>query len=140
MSHDYGKREKEQKNDLAFMLGYRCDPGANTNSFSQTDKTKWDGTLEVAIDGKIIEKIYLPDDPADSRGALSHHYQPTDLLLEEAGTYGTFCDVIIPSDVLKELKNKKSFTVTFAMNDEKGLSIFSRTSGRYGLGIVIKAE
>ena len=40
--------------------------------------------------------------------------------------------------MLIKLKDKDSFTVTFTMKDDKGLSIFSRTSGRYGLGIVFK--
>ena len=95
--------------------------------------------LEVSIDGTVIDNIYLSDDPADSRGALSHHYQIVDDLLEEAGTYGTLCDVQIPSAILPKLKNKESFKLTLTMNDDKGLSLFSRTSGRYGLGIVVKA-
>ena len=140
MSHDYGETEGDPHIDLAYMLGYRCDPGANRNSFAQTDARKWGGMLEVAIDGNVVDEIYLSDDPADSRGALSHHYQPVDDLLEEAGTYGTLCNISIPSDMLLKLKEKESFNVTFTMKDEKGLSIFSRTSGRYGLGVVIKSE
>ena len=96
------------------------------------------GMLEVSIDGKVIDEIYLSDDPADSRGALSHHYQPVDDLLEEAGTYGTLCDVTVPSALLLKLKEKENFKLTLTMKDDKGLSIFSRTSGRYGLGIVFK--
>jgi len=140
MSHDYAEGEAEEHIDLAYMLGYRCDPGANRNSFTQTDATKWGGMLEVSIDGKVIDEIYLADDPADSRGALSHHYQPVDDLLEEAGTYGTLCDIKIPSDLLLKLKDKESFKLALTMKDDKGLSVFSRTSGRYGLGIIFKAE
>ena len=77
-----------------------CDPGANRNSFPQTDAKKWGGMLEVSIDGCPCGNIYPADDPADSRGALSHHYQPVDNLLEEAGSYGTLCDILIPSDLL----------------------------------------
>lgn len=95
--------------------------------------------LEVAIDGKVIDEIYLADDPADSRGALSHHYQPVDDHLEEAGTYGTLCNITVPSALLLKLKEKEGFKLTLTMKDDKGLSIFSRTSGRYGLGIVIKS-
>ncbi len=138
MSHDYGKNESDDHIDLAYMLGYRCDPGANVNSFMQTDERKWGGMLEIAIDGETVDEIYLPDCPADSRGALSHHYQPVDDLLEEAGTYGTLCDITVPSSILLKLKDKESFTLTLKMKDDKGLSIFSRTSGRYGLGVVFK--
>lgn len=140
MSRDYGEGEGEKHIDLAYMLGYRCDPGANRNSFVQTDARKWGGMMEILIDGKVIDEIYLADDPADSRGALSHHYQPVNDLLEEAGTYGTLCDITIPSALLLKLKEKESFTLTFTMKDDKGLSIFSRTSGRYGLGVVIRAK
>ena len=125
---------------MDYMLGYRCDPGANRNSFVQTDARKWGGMLEVAIDGEVIDTIYLSDDPADSRGTLSHHYQPVDDLLEEAGTYGALCDIKIPSALFLKLRDRDSFEVTFSMKDEKGLSIFSRTSGRYGLGVVFRAE
>ena len=98
------------------------------------------GMLAVSIDGYPCEILYLPDDPADSRGCLSHHYQPVDNLLEEAGTYGTLCDIRIPSDLLLKLKEKDSFTLTLNMRNGAGLSLYSRTSGRYGIGIVLKAE
>ena len=140
MSHDYDDGTGAGNIDMDYMLGYRCDPGANRNSFVQTDARKWGGMLEVAIDGEVIDTIYLSDDPADSRGTLSHHYQPVDDLLEEAGTYGTLCDIKIPSALFLKLRDRDSFEVTFSMKDEKGLSIFSRTSGRYGLGVVFRAE
>ncbi|MBQ8187208.1 MAG: glycoside hydrolase family 2, partial [Clostridia bacterium] len=126
--------------DLNYMLGYRCDPGANRNSFPQTDARKWSGMMDVSIDGVSVGQIYLADDPADSRGALSHHYQPVDDLLEEAGTYGTLCDITVPSDLLLKLKEKDAFTLTLTMQDDAGLSLFSRNSGRYGIGIVLAAK
>ena len=67
-------------------------------------------------------------------------YQPVVDLLEEAGTYGTLCDITIPSAMLLKLKENESFKLTLTMKDDKGLSVFSRTSGRYGLGVVVKAE
>ena len=140
MTHDYPDKAAGERIDLNYMLGYRCDPGANRNSFPQTDARKWGGMLEIAIDGVSCGEIYLADDPADSRGALSHHYQPVDNLLEEAGTYGTLCEITIPSDLLLKLREKESFTLTLTMKDEAGLSLFSRTSGRYGLGIVLEAR
>jgi len=140
MTHDYPAEEAGEKVDISYMLGYRCDPGANRNSFPQTDARKWSGMLEVSIDGYSCGTVYLADDPADSRGALSHHYQPVDNLLEEAGTYGTLCDVTVPSDLLLKLKEKDSFQLTLTMKDDAGLSLYSRTSGRYGIGIVLTAK
>jgi len=140
MTHDWPDETAGDRIDLNYMLGYRCDPGANRNSFPQTDARKWSGMMDVSIDGISCGTVYLADDPADSRGALSHHYQPVDNLLEEAGTYGTLCDIVIPSDLLLKLRDKESFTLTLTMQDEAGLSLFSRTSGRYGIGIVLAAK
>ena len=63
-----------------------------------------------------------------------------DNLLEETGTYGTLCDINIPSALLLKLQTKDSFTLTLTMKDEAGLSLYSRNSGRYGLGVVLKAQ
>ena len=35
---------------------------------------------------------------------------------------------------------KESFNLTLTMKDEIGLSLFSRTSGRYGIGIVLTTK
>ncbi len=140
MTHDTPDDKADERVDLNYMLGYRCDPGANKNSFPQTDARKWGGMMEVLIDGYSCGEIYLADDPADSRGALSHHYQPVDNILEEAGTYGTLCDIAVPSDILLKIRDKDSFMLEFRMKDNAGLSLYSRTSGRYGIGIVLLAE
>ena len=140
MSHDFAAGEAERYIDLDYMLGYRCDPGANRNSFVQTDAQKWGGMMEISIDGTVIDEIYLDDDPADSRGAFSHHYQPADDLLEEAGTYGTLCNIRVPSALFLKLKEKNCFQLTLTMKEAKGLSLYSRTSGRYGLGFILRVE
>ena len=140
MTHDIPTETADERVDINYMLGYRCDPGANKNSFPQTDDRKWGGRMHVEIDGISCGDIWLDDDPADSRGALSHHYQPVSNLLEEAGTYGTLCDITVPSALLLKLKKKESFTLTLTMQDDAGLSLFSRTSGRYGVGIVLEAQ
>ena len=138
MTHDYPATENTGKIDISYMLGYRCDPGANRNSFPQTDERKAPGKFEVLINGEKIDEIVLPDCPADSRGALSHHYQPVVDELDEAGSYGTLCDLRIPSRLLIGLR--EGFRVTLRMADDAGLSLFGRRAGRYGIGIVIKAE
>lgn len=140
MTHDYPKDNAPEKIDLNYMLGYRCDPGANPNSFPQTDEEFHPGTLELYADNEKFAEIHLPDCPADSRGALSHHYQPDDKLLDEAGSYGILCDIVIPSRLVLKLAVQESFTLTFRMKDDSGLSLFGRRSGRYGIGIILKAE
>lgn len=140
MTHDYPADEKTEKIDLNYMLGYRCDPGENRNSFKQTDEVPYTGTMEILVDDTVIRTVFLEDCPADSRGALSHHYQPVDNLLDEAGSYGQLCDIRVPSRLLLKLKEKESFKLTFRATEKSGLSIFGRQSGRYGIGLVLIAE
>lgn len=139
MTHDLPTEVDQGKIDMNYMLGYRCDPGANRNSFPQTDENKNPGRLELLFNGERFAEILLPDCPADSRGALSHHYQPADDELDEAGSYGCLCDVNIPSRLLLGLESD-SFRLTFRMVDDAGLSLFGRRSGRYGIGITVLAE
>ena len=140
MTHDFPEEISGAKVDLNYMLGYRCDPGANPNTFAQTDENKYPGAVEVAIDGKVIDVIALADCPADSRGALSHHYQASDRHLDEAGSYGYLCDVRIPSSLLLKLKEQDSFALTLRCVGEHGLSVFGRKSGRYAMDILVRAE
>ncbi len=140
MTHDYPADEKDNKIDLNYMLGYRCDPGENLNSFVQTDATPYPGKVAVSIDGVPVTTMLLPDAPADSRGALSHHYQPSIYHLDEAGSYGYLCDVKLPSALLLQLQTKDSFTLTFATEEDAGLSLYGRKSGRYGVGVLLRSE
>ncbi len=140
MTHDFPEKGTDGRIDLNYMLGYRCDPGANKNSYPQTDETPYPGSVTVTIDGMKVTTVHIPDAPADSRGALSHHYQPVDNLLDEAGSYGTLIDVRIPSAVLLALRDKESFTLTFETAEEAGLALYGRRSGRYGVGILLLAE
>ncbi len=140
MTHDLPDDGSKGTKGGNYMLGYRCDPGANRNSFKQTDSVAYPGVLELLIDGEVISRINLDDCPADSRGALSHHYQAVDNLLDEAGSYGKLCDVNIPSRILFKLLEKDSFTLTFRACEDSGLSLFGRKSGRWGIGIVLMAQ
>lgn len=139
MTHDWPGGKVEGKVDLNYMLGYRCDPGANLNSFPQTDSRRNPGIVEICIDGIPVERISLADCPADSRGALSHHYQKADDELDEAGSYGYLCDCRIPTALLYKLQKKEAFTLTFRTESGAGLSLFGRKSGRYGMDVVIRA-
>ena len=140
MTRDYPEDMVEKKVDLDYMLGYRCDAGENRNTFPQTDSVKNPGMLEVLIDGAAVKRMWLEDCPADARGMLSHHYQPDDQLLDEAGSYGYLCDIAVPSALLFKLKEKDTFTLTVRMCDDCGLSLYGRRSGRYGIGVVLRAE
>ena len=140
MTRDYPEDMVERKIDLDYMLGYRCDAGENRNTFPQTDSVKNPGMLEVLIDGVPVKRMWLEDCPADARGMLSHHYQPDDQLLDEAGSYGYLCDITVPSAILFKLKEKDTFTLTIRICDDCGLSLYGCRSGRYGIGVVLRAE
>ena len=140
MRHDFPDESTEDgKIDMNYMLGYRIDPGENRNSFKQTDEYLYSGDVEVYIDGEKAGAFLLPDDPADSRGLLSNHYQAVHNLLDEAGTYGYLCDLTVPSRILFKLKEKESFTLELRTASGHGLSLFGRKSGRYGIGVVFMA-
>jgi len=141
MTHDLPDHTTDEGSaDMNYMLGYRCDPSANANTFTQTDEIRYPGTVEVLIDGSAIGQLVLPDSPADSRGALSHHYQAADTRLDEAGSYGYYCDVRIPSSHLLKLREKESFTLTLRAVGTHGLSVFGRKSGRYAMDILVAAK
>lgn len=140
MSHDFGDTAPSDKVDMDFMLGYSCDPGANPNSFKQTDAKLYSGNVDVFVNDILCGSFLLPDCPADSRGILSHHYQKVHDWLDEAGSYGYLCKLCIPSNVFLKLKKQDVFQVTFRTYSNHGLSIFGRKSGRYPIGITFIAE
>ena len=140
MTHDYIGGDTEQHSDLEFFGGYKCDPGENKNSFAQTDEILYPSSVEALIDDIPLGKTILDDCPADTRGMLSHHYQATDNLLDEAGSYGYLCRYKISKDIISKIKKNKKFTFTLRTDTDCGLSIFGRKSGRYPIGIVLTAN
>ncbi len=138
MSHDLPDNEYDARTDLElFTTGHTFDSGKNRNSFKQTDETLYSGEIEIEINGTVIDSVILADCPADSRGALSHHYQPVDHYSDEAGSYGVLVKTVIPKALLSS--DKEFFELTIRSVSDAGLSLYGRRCGRYGIGIVIKA-
>ncbi|GAA4852645.1 hypothetical protein GCM10023310_34440 [Paenibacillus vulneris] len=129
--------------DISYMHGAKMDPGMNINSYFMTDEHKSPSSIEVSIDGELIRTCYLEDDPADSRGVLSWHYQSNDRKLEEAGSYGYLHRVRIPSRLVARILDKGSFSLRFSVpagsveGEAGGLALYGRNSGRYPTDIVI---
>lgn len=119
------------KVDLDFMLGYNDERSANPNSFYMTDEHMVESVIKVFIDGTEVNKIILPDSPADSSGCLSWLYQPEDAHVDEAGSYGYICRVNLDS----KIHTDKMHIKLVASN---GISLFGRKSGKYPLGIIVK--
>jgi hypothetical protein len=62
----------------------------NRQDCPQTDANRhWTSTLAVSFNGRLNERITLPDDPADARGVLSH------LAGVEPGSHGELVDGMV---------------------------------------------
>jgi hypothetical protein len=65
----------------------------NRQDYPQTDTARqWASTLAVTFNDRLIERLILPDDPADARGVLSH------LAAIEHGSHGELVDGLIKLD------------------------------------------
>ena len=121
------------------MLGKGTfDPCKSPNSYAMTDNVLWPSKLEVSINGKVVGKHDLSDDPADHRGILSWGSQPDERHMSEAGSYGELVKMDIPfdqipaEDILRNRKVTLRFTVP-ADDLDGGLAIYGKDFGRYPL-------
>ena len=125
--------------DISYMHGAKADPGMNINSYFMTDERNDSSFVDVQVDGEQVCKLYLPDDPADSRGVLSWHYQTDNRKLEEAGSYGYLQHIRIPSRLVARILDKGRFTLRLATPEGEagGLAIYGRNAGRYPVDILV---
>jgi len=115
------------------MLGKgEFDNSKNPNAYPQTGETKHPSWLQVTVNGVACGAFYLPDDPADHRGALSWFAQPRDKKLREAGSYGYLLEAVVPVSALKEGKDiRVRFEVPQGVDG--GLALYGKDFGRYPL-------
>ncbi|WP_373558070.1 glycoside hydrolase family 2 protein [Paenibacillus sp. XY044] len=130
---------REQESGIHFMHGALSDPEYNPNTYYMTGERKHESRVRVLIDGEAVATIVLPDDPADSRGVLSWHYQLAHNKLEEAGSYGYLCKVEVPSRIASRLNGSRKFRLELQA-DEGGIALYGRNAGRYPLDIVIQCQ
>ncbi|MGO4346426.1 glycoside hydrolase family 2 protein [Paenibacillus sp. MCAF9] len=126
----------QKKLDISFMHGALSDPEYNINSYFMTDSDRHEAKLNVLIDGQLVDTIVLTDDPADSRGVLSWHYQAVSNKLEDAGSYGYLCKVILPSALTAKLNQNRSFKLQLEA-EQGGLTLYGRNAGRYPIDIIV---
>ncbi|WP_028611262.1 glycoside hydrolase family 2 protein [Paenibacillus harenae] len=124
------------KLDISFMHGKLADPEYNGNTYFMTGSERHASKLNVRIDGELVDTIVLPDNPADSRGLLSWHYQQVSRKLEEAGSYGYLCKVTVPSALTSKLNASRKFKLQLEAT-EGGLALYGRNAGRYPIDIVV---
>ena len=106
----------------------------NRQDYPQTDAARpWTSTLAVSFNGRPIDRITLPDDPADARGVLSH------LAGVEHGSHGELVDGMIAlndSDRAR-LAAGEPLVLRLAVPDDApqagGLCIFGANTGEMPL-------
>ena len=128
----------DPQEDHGFMRGYLVDRGAFKNSYWMTDEEKMYSRLTVLVDGVEVAARMLTGDNADARGVLSWHYQPEERKLDEAGSYGEMIVVRVPSRLIPSIAQKGSLTLT--LKADNGLALYGRNTGRYGMGLEVRAE
>ncbi|WP_010274671.1 glycoside hydrolase family 2 protein [Paenibacillus senegalensis] len=119
-----------QKSEISFMHGAKANTELNPNTYYMTDDDQHKSNVQVRADGETIGTLYLPDNPADSRGVLSWHYQAVANKLEEAGSYGYLCRLAVPSRILARLNETRRLQLVL-QSDEGGLALYGRNAGRY---------
>jgi len=130
---------KVRNEGLSLMHGAPADVEYNPNTYFMTDDEPHPSRVNVLIDGEKIASFVLPDDPADSRGVLSWHYQQRHDRLEEAGSYGYLCRAVVPSRLAAKLDRARAFKLTLEA-DEGGLALYGRNAGRYPIDLLIRCR
>lgn len=125
------------KMGLDLMHGADARVEYNPNTYYMTDEDRHPSRVNVLVDGQRIGSFYLPDDPADSRGILSWHYQPIPNKLDEAGSYGYLCKVSIPGQLAAKLDRRRSFCLELQAEDG-GLALYDPNAGRYPIDLLIR--
>jgi len=126
-------------NDMGIDLMHGADARVeyNPNTYYMTDDERHQSRVNVLVEGKRIGSFLLPDDPADSRGVLSWHYQPLANKLDEAGSYGYLCKVNIPGQIAARLDRTRSFRLELEV-EEGGIALYGRNAGRYPMDLLIR--
>ncbi|MBB6730141.1 glycoside hydrolase family 2 protein [Cohnella zeiphila] len=124
---------------ISMMHGASANVEFNPSTYYMTDDEKHPSRVKVLIDGEEIASFALPDDPADSRGVLSWHYQPRHDKLEEAGSYGYLCRASVPGRLAAKLDRARAFKLQLEA-DEGGLTLYGRNAGRYPIDLLIRCR
>ena len=119
------------------MHGAAAQVEYNPNTYYMTDEQRHPSRVDVLVDGERIGSFALPDDPADCRGVLSWHYQPAANRLDDAGSYGYWCQAAAPGRIAAKLDGSRSFRLELQA-DSGGLALYGRNAGRYPIDLLIR--
>ena len=127
----------DPQEDHGFMRGYLVDRGAFENSYWMTDESRHPSTVDVLVNGVLVQTLQLENDWADARGVLSWHRQPNHRKLDEAGSFGEQKRVAIPTRLLTQIQREGKFTLTLR-SSKGGLALYGRNTGRYPHGLLVQ--
>jgi hypothetical protein len=122
---------------IDMMHGASANVEYNPNTYYMTDEVCHESRVHVLVDGERIGSFVLPDDPADSRGVLSWHYQAASNRLEEAGSYGYLCKAVVPGRLAAKLDRQRRFKLELQAEDG-GVSLYGRHAGRCPIDLLIR--
>ena len=125
------------QHDISMMHGADANVEYNPNTYYMTDEERHASRVHVLVDGEPIGSFDLPDDPADSRGALSWHYQAAPNRLDEAGSYGYLCRAAVPGRIAAKLDRRRTFALELRA-EAGGLSLYGRNAGRYPIDLLVR--
>lgn len=103
----------------------------NRQDYPQTDERKWPSAVEISINGLVVERDDLEDDPADAQGVLSH------LAGVEHGSYGDILSAAgqLPEAIKADIIAGKPLVLRIAVPEAAehggGLALFGEETGRY---------
>ena len=104
--------------------------------YPQTDKdVQWPTDLAVSVNGVTLGQVTLADDPADSRGVLSHQYR------HHPGSFGWLVRMQLDGarhkEALDAIRRTRKLVVRFQVpanaQHRGGLAIFGDRLGRYAI-------
>lgn len=83
-------------------------------NYPQTEAArKIPSDIVVSVDGVVVGRVRLPDDPADARGVLSHHHGV------EPGSYGFLTELPVDLAVLQApLTERRPITIRFEVSGD----------------------
>ena len=113
-----------------------CEASSKRQGAPQTSEEKWPSDLHTSLNGVEIDVRTLPDQPADSRGALSHYNG-------FRGRYGELVKIDVTGEQLAQIKAQDASELLLRLEvprsslNHRGLITYSSRAGRYPCDVTL---